>query len=262
MHNKKLKGVIAALALGAVLIGGTFAWRGANDSITNVFSSDLSNDSGIDIYEHFDKKGASEIRTGSEQAVNKEVQVRNESEYDSLIRVQLIPIVKDSSGKEIKELSKYVEYTYATENKEINTTDTSVGSWIMVDNNYYYIGNIAPGYFTNKIIDKVWLNPEIAKDDAYKKLSDKEIQFEVKVVAQGVPSTEDAITTDKDDEGNIVGFGLDATSDSELVNALKNVIKIDSKNTEESGSNENAFDSDMSNIDKPDSKKSIFNIFQ
>lgn len=205
MQNKKIKGSIALLAVVSVLVGGSYAWLGSTDNIINVFKTEPGKGS-VEIYEHFNSEEALVMKTGVNQAINKEVQIRNNSNYDSLIRVKLTPKVTDSSGNVIESLSEYVKYTLS----ENVSSDGSVGTWVEDDEYYYYIGNIAPGYYTDKILEKVWLDPSIALDDNYKNLKDKKIKFEVKVEAEAVPSTVEAITASD-------GFNL---NNAKIINAL------------------------------------------
>ena len=107
--------------------------------------------SGVEIYEHFNSEEALVMKTGVNQAINKEVQVRNNSNYNSLIRVKLTPIVTDSSDNEINTLSQYVKYTYS-KNVSLDGSNTAVRTWVKDGEYYYYIGNIAPGYYTDKIL--------------------------------------------------------------------------------------------------------------
>lgn len=241
MQNKKIKGSIVILVLASVLVGGTFAWLGSTDNVINIFNTESSKQSQVEIYEHFNSTEAMAMRTGEKQAINKEVQVKNNSDYNSLIRVQLVPQVTDSFGDVLDDLLQFVKYSYS-DNVSLDGTNTSVRTWVYNDDGYYYyIGNIAPGYYTDKILEKVWLDPSIASNQVYKNLSDKKIKFEVRIVAEAVPSTEEAITTNKDTSNNIIGFGLGNTN---IVNALKDVIKVDSKDTA-SGGNSDKFDNDM-----------------
>ena len=105
MHNRKLKGSIAVLALSAVLVGGTFAWLGSTDSLVNKFTSKPSsipnenNNKGVDIYEVFDTTKANQSVAGT--AVNKDVQVKNTADFNSLIRVNFEKIFIDDKDNEI-----------------------------------------------------------------------------------------------------------------------------------------------------------------
>ena len=228
MQNKKIKGSIALLAVVSVLVGGSYAWLGSTDNIINVFKTEPGKGS-VEIYEHFNSEEALVMKTGENQAINKEVQIRNNSNYDSLIRVKLTPKVTDSLGNEINGLAKYVKYKYSNDISKI-----AVGTWVKDGEYYYYIGNIAPGYYTDKILEKVWLDPSIALDDNYKNLKDKKIKFEVKVEAEAVPSTVEAITASD-------GFNL---TNAEIISALEAIILVDSKDPD-SGGNKDKFDNDM-----------------
>ena len=92
MHNKKLKSGVVALALGAVLVGGTFAWLGSTDKVQNIFSTKGPDgfNNGVDIYEKFEQNSVAE----SGKAVEKVVQVKNEAGYNSLIRVTMQALKK------------------------------------------------------------------------------------------------------------------------------------------------------------------------
>ena len=226
MQNKKIKGSIALLAVVSVLVGGSYAWLGSTDNIINVFKTEPGKGS-VEIYEHFNSEEALVMKTGVNQAINKEVQIRNNSNYDSLIRVKLTPKVTDSSGNVIESLSEYVKYKYSNDISKI-----AVGTWVEDGQYYYYIGNIAPGYYTNKILENVWLDPSIALNKDYKEY--KNIKFEVKVEAEAIPSTVEAITASD-------GFNL---TNAEIISALEAIILVDSTTTA-SGGNKDKFDNDM-----------------
>ena len=75
MQNKKIKGSIALLAVVSVLVGGSYAWLGSTDNIINVFKTEPGKGS-VEIYEHFNSEEALVMKTGVDQAINKEVQIR------------------------------------------------------------------------------------------------------------------------------------------------------------------------------------------
>ena len=236
MKNKKLKFIVAGLAISSLVVGGTFAWLGANDSVKNVFLTETSQKSGVRVDEDFDNDNAEEMKTGESQAVKKQVRVQNTSDYNSLIRARIELEMKftDENGDVhdiTDELSQYVNYTYSS-HVSLDGTNTSVGTWTYNQDGYfYYIGNIAPDYYTNNILEKVWLSPEISKNETYKSI--KNIDFQVNVIAEGVPSTIEGITskgTEIDTETGkeyALGFGLEG--DGALITALRNIITVDSK---------------------------------
>lgn len=230
MHNKKLKGSIAVLALSAVLIGGTFAWLGSTDKVTNIFKTTQHNAEtmdGVDIYEKFTQE--SEAKPGT--AVEKIVQVKNTAKYNSLIRVQMNAefvenkITVDNSKIVLNEANIIEEKELVVENGIVTR---GLNKWVKVTENaqtyYYYIGNVAPDGFTTKILDSVTLDASVAGNPNY--INQK---FNVDIDAYSVQSTAEAVTSKDSGEkdfgatGAQNGFGLNETNHQNLVAALQAV---------------------------------------
>lgn len=222
MHNKKIKSGVAVTALAAVLIGGTFAWFNASDSVSNRFTTASGNggdhNNKIRIYELFDTENAGKVVAGT--AVNKDAQVRNLANYDSIIRVKFTPqFVTYGEGESGQETVTIREDLDAS---NINYTLTNIGKeqdgelngkWFQDGEWYYYVGNVAPEGFTEQILDSVTLDESVKSDPDY-----REANFEVKIEAQSVQSSVDAIIDPSDG-----GFGL--VEGSVLANALKAVVQ-------------------------------------
>ncbi|RDY27417.1 hypothetical protein CHL78_009385 [Romboutsia weinsteinii] len=227
MHNKKIKGGVAMLALSAVLIGGTFAWLGSTDKVTNKFITASASDSdhGVDIWEKFTPNSTATPGT----AVEKIVQVKNTAKYDSLIRVEMNAAFKKISlDKTNITLNKdnVITEEEITFNED-GTIENGKGNWVEVTENektyYYYVGNVVAGGFTDKILDSVTLSESVKTNPNY--LGQ---EFNVDIDAYSVQSTAEAVTDKTDGKaqgatGEQLGFGLDATKHENLVKALQAV---------------------------------------
>lgn len=243
MHNKKLKGGIAVLALSAVLVGGTFAWLGSSDKVQNIFKTPSPKQEGVDIYEKFEQE--SEATPGT--AVTKIVQVKNEAQYNSLIRVEMNKAFVPKEAQNNIELDNSKinlnKANVITENQITFNEDGSVkdglNKWVEVNQSvttedgetvtktyYYYIGNVAPNGFTDKILDSVTLDSSVAADPNYLNQT-----FNVDINAYSIQSTAEAVTdtTDGKDKygatGDQKGFGLNASQHANLVKALQAVAR-------------------------------------
>lgn len=239
MHNKKLKGLIGSLAICTVIVGGTFAWLGANDTETNNFKIQASEKGEIDIVEEFDEKEAGNITTGVN--VDKKVQVQNKSDYDSLIRVNIEKLFKDENGNTLNNLDvekirlNYLNGAIISESDiqlddqgNVTNLNDVKGKWVLAENKYYYIGNVAPKGYTTQLLDSVSLDPSIGSNPNY-----KGVAFDVIVNAESVQSTVEAITTNGDTgTTNENGFGLDEVKHKNLVAALKAVVGQNSEEGE------------------------------
>lgn len=228
MHNKKIKGGIAMLALSAVLIGGTFAWLGSSDSVKNIFTTASASDKdhGVDIWETFKQNSTATPGT----AVTKLVQVKNTATYDSLIRVEMNAAFEktslDNTNINLNKANVITEdkITFDKDGKITNGID----KWVEVTENektyYYYIGNVVAGGFTDKILDSVTLSESVKTNPNYLGQG-----FNVDIDAYSVQSTAEAVTDKTDGKeahgatGDQNGFGLDSTKHSNLVKALQTV---------------------------------------
>ena len=229
MHNKKLKSGVVALALGAVLVGGTFAWLGSTDKVQNIFSTKGPDgfNNGVDIYEKFEQNSVAE----SGKAVEKVVQVKNEAGYNSLIRVTMNASFEkeglDNSKIELNEANVISENDITF--NEDGTVKNGEGKWVKVTEEgqtyYYYIGNVIAGGFTDKILDSVTLSDTVSTNPNY--IGQR---FNVDIDAYSVQSTSEAITDSTDGKveheatGDQKGFGLDSTKHANLVKALQAVV--------------------------------------
>lgn len=183
MNKKKIVTLLVAGALTLGIIGGTFAWFTARDTVTNSFNtlgSDEDESGDINIVETFDEDGAKKVLPGN--TVKKEVAVKNVGDYDEFIRVQLSPKFNDNpqNNLDIKLI-------------ELNLTKNS--DWIKGEDGwYYYIGKVAPGESTKDILDSVTLSKEAGND--YKNVS-----FDVVVVAEGIQAKNGAAADTWDSAG-------------------------------------------------------------
>lgn len=149
MHNKKIKGSIAGLALAAVIVGGTFAWLTATEQVDNAFSTG-STTPGINVEENFDEVLAENVVPGI--GINKEVQVQNTSSQTSYIKVHISKTLpEDSKIKKDDIVLDFAENLTTTGEagkwiyggKDIEKGDTSEGEgW------YYYVGKVETGNYT------------------------------------------------------------------------------------------------------------------
>lgn len=127
MKKKKILSVIAAVVVVASLAIGSLAYFTSQDKVTNKFSTvtteDSSTDSGIKIEEKFDPTVAGKTLPGD--TVQKEVDVKNTSNYDQLIRAKIEKVWKVKDGnKDAKVVDSYYTTTEAGTDSQGNTVDS------------------------------------------------------------------------------------------------------------------------------------------
>ncbi|NKF06857.1 hypothetical protein J1C67_01335 [Clostridium gasigenes] len=195
MNKKKIAAILITGALTVSIIGGTFAWFTASDSVTNPFSTGTTDDSnnpnsGVKVQEEFKLEDAKTITPGTE--INKDVQAKNTSSYDEFIRVDFKIVWKDKDGKEVTKVTVGgTEYTLDNKLVELKTknisTDGTQGTWVLdsTDGKYYYIGKVATGSYTNTLLDSVKLSPLAGNE--YKNL-----KFDVVVTAEAIQASNGA----------------------------------------------------------------------
>lgn len=221
MHNKKIKSSVAALALGAIIIGGTFAWFHASDIVTNSFKTlgpttpDDSNYSKIRIYEVFNQETALKgVAVGT--PFNKDAQVKNISKYDSLIRVKLTPTIEDEHGNTLDSSKVDLQFT----NLYSGSGDIQQGTWVKNGDYYYFVGKVQPDGFTNQLLDSVTV---VLDDDTRNNPNYMNASYDVKIEAESVQASLGAIIDTNDG-----GFGL--TKNSALANALEAAVNATAVN--------------------------------
>ena len=207
MHNKKIKAGVAALALGAVLIGGTYAWFTSTDTVENKFQTgsiieDLDKDgNGVEIWEEFEEP--KNVVPGDTDT--KLVQVQNTTTYDSFIRVRFeIKWDKDISNT-IQLNGKEVELVQL--NFENNLVDDQTknpdGKWYKAEDGwYYYMGKVAGGQFTNPLLESVTLSTDTPND--YRGL-----KYTVNVIAESIQADNDAHDSEWSKNDDVLKAKLD-----------------------------------------------------
>ncbi|SDP68147.1 BsaA family SipW-dependent biofilm matrix protein [Clostridium gasigenes] len=195
MNKKKTAAILITGALAISIIGGTFAGFTASDSVTNPFSTGITDDSnnpnsGVKVQEEFKLEDAKTITPGTE--INKDVQSKNTSSYDEFIRVDFKIVWKDATGTEVTKVTVGgTEYTLDNKLVELKTknisTDGTQGTWVLdsTDDKYYYIGKVATGSYTNTLLDSVKLSPLAGNE--YKNL-----KFDVVVTAEAIQASNGA----------------------------------------------------------------------
>ncbi|MBB6624399.1 hypothetical protein H7E67_13235 [Clostridium gasigenes] len=119
MNKKKIAAILITGALTVSIIGGTFAWFTASDSVTNPFSTGTTDDSnnpnsGVKVQEEFNPQNAINLTPGSD--INKDVQAKNTASYDEFIRVDFKIVWKDANENEVTKVT-LGETEYTLDNK-------------------------------------------------------------------------------------------------------------------------------------------------
>lgn len=192
--NKKITTAVVAGLLGISLIGGTLAWFTSTDSVTNKFATGTAPDKddngtgdGVEIWEDFEEP--TDVVPGDE--TTKKVQVQNTASYDTFIRVKITKKWTDAEGNELSadKLAKLNnDMIVLNFGENLGETD---GKWLDgkdvegAHGYYYYMGKVAPGKFTNKLLESVTLSTEAGNE--YRNL-----KFEVIVEAESIQADNNA----------------------------------------------------------------------
>ncbi|MGG7177880.1 BsaA family SipW-dependent biofilm matrix protein [Clostridium paraputrificum] len=196
MNKKKIASLLVIGALAVGVVGGTFAWFTASDSVTNPFSTGTTDDpsdpdAGIKVQEEYKPETGKNLTPGAE--VNKDVQVKSTASYDQFIRVKLDKVWKNADGNVITNVTlEGVNYTldaskiilnYRTANISTNGTE---GTWVDGGDGYlYYIGKVGAASYTNTLLDSVTLS-STAKNEY------KSLKFDVIVTAESIQASHGA----------------------------------------------------------------------
>ncbi len=193
MGKKKIIGLCLAVGLMVGVVGGSLAWFTSKDEVTNTFStaSDGSNggnpEAGIKIHEIFDAVAAGKVLPGSE--VNKDVRVQNKATYDQVIRVKFEKVWK-ANGKPDVSLDKLDKDLILLGYQNLSTTNPGeANKWIEGEDGYFYFNaKIAPGEYTEYLLDHVILSNEA--DNQY-----KDFGYDVIVKAESIQASNDAVSS-------------------------------------------------------------------
>lgn len=122
MKKKKIKLLVASMAVAAMLVGGTLAWFTFHQDMNNHFTTGSVK---TNIHEKFDPEKAKDMQPGVK--VTKQVSVENTGSSAALLRVKITP-VWDAKGK--------LPESNATEAVDLNLADNN--DWIKGNDGYYY----------------------------------------------------------------------------------------------------------------------------
>ncbi|MGL5087270.1 MAG: BsaA family SipW-dependent biofilm matrix protein [Clostridium sp.] len=196
MSKKKIATLLLAGALVIAVVGGTFAWFTAKDSVVNKFTTGTTEDktdpdAGIKVQEEWVEKEGENLTPGAE--INKDVQARSTASYDQFVRVKFDKVWKDIDGTEVTTVTlKGITYNLETSKIVLNlrsanvTTIGTQNTWVDgADGYYYYIGKVAGGSYTNTLLDSVTFDK--ASGNEYKNL-----KFDVKVTAESIQASHGA----------------------------------------------------------------------
>lgn len=191
MNKKKISIILATISIIAI-IGGTFAWFTAKDTVKNSFTTATTQnptnpDDGIKIDENWVPADAEKITPGTE--VNKDVRVQNTASYESFIRVKFVKTFTASAPNVLiadLDISKIV-LNYNTLNLT-NTTDLTSSKWVDGGDGYfYYLGAVEGTKFTEYLLDSVTLDK--TADNTYKNAG-----YDVDVLAESIQASNGAAT--------------------------------------------------------------------
>ena len=124
MKKKKIKLLVASMAVAAMLVGGTLAWFTFHQEMDNHFSTGSVK---TNIHEKFDPKKAENMQPGVK--VTKQVTVENTGNSAALLRVKITPVWDADKSRGLSE-------TDATDAVDLNLANNS--DWIKGNDGYYY----------------------------------------------------------------------------------------------------------------------------
>lgn len=157
MKKKKIKLLVASMAVAAILVGGSLAWFQFHQSVPNHFTTGSVK---TDIIEHFNPNSPEATNMQPGVKVQKEVTVKNLGKSPAIIRVKLDP-EWDAKGK-IPQESAAKAVTLDT------TAALKSGDWIKgTDGYYYYTKVVAPGASTTQLLNNVMLNGDFNLTNDY-----------------------------------------------------------------------------------------------
>ena len=140
MKKKKIKLLVASMAVAAMLVGGTLAWFTFHQDMDNHFTTGSVK---TNIHENFDSDKAKDMQQGVK--VTKQVTVENTGNSPALLRVKITP-VWDAKGK--------LPETDATDAVDLNLANNS--DWIKGNDGYYYYTKVLDKNATSsELLDSV-----------------------------------------------------------------------------------------------------------
>jgi len=140
MKKKKIKLLVASMAVAAMLVGGTLAWFTFHQDMDNHFTTGSVK---TNIHEKFDPEKGKDMQPGVK--VTKQVSVENTGKSAALLRVKITP-VWDAKGN--------LPQSDATEAVDLNLANNS--DWIKGNDGYYYYTKVlAKGATSSQLLDSV-----------------------------------------------------------------------------------------------------------
>ena len=200
MKKKKIKLLVASMAVAAILVGGSLAWFQFHQSVPNHFTTGSLK---TDIIEHFNPNSPEATNMQPGVKVQKEVTVKNLGKSPAIIRVKLDP-EWDAKGS-LPQESAAKAVTLGTTNVVTTVPKNDKGSWIYnsTDGYYYYTQLVAPGASTSQLLNNVMLNGDFNLTNDY-----QDRGLTVNVTSDAIQATngawEDAWNKDKKLPENIV----------------------------------------------------------
>lgn len=187
---------MAVVFAACILVGGTFAWFTDRQEVTNVVT--MGNVSVVlnDIYEGHTVALPS-------KTVSKIVSVTNDGGQPAYVRIQLEKFwsAYDENGKQPD----------GTEDVElIHINFTNPADWVVGnDGAYYYQKPLDPAATTSNLFESFTLDEKM--DNRYDQL-----QGNIQVAAQAVQSKNLAAQLEKNEDGQIIGWGNVQVEDSDI----------------------------------------------
>lgn len=194
MKKKKIKLLVASMAVAAILVGGSLAWFQFHQSVPNHFTTGSVK---TDIIEHFNPNSPEATNMQPGVKVQKEVTVKNLGKSPAIIRVKLDP-EWDAKGN-LPQESAAKAVTLDT------TAAVKSGDWIYnpADGYYYYTKLVNPEASTSQLLNNVMLNGDFNLTNDY-----QDRGLTVNVTSDAIQATngawEDAWNKDKKLPENIV----------------------------------------------------------
>lgn len=229
MNKKKIAALLIAGILTVGVVGGTFAWFTSSDSVTNQFSTGAvtdpetpgNPDAGIEIEENFpddkDKDGKYDNPVLPGTTMTKEVSVKSTANYDQYLRAKVTKTWY-YNGKVVTHYKLNTDgtvlYGVPETGENINTGENpNTTSWSLLNTTFIELKFAATGepktdtwsplakdgfYYYNQLLGKSPAETsDLLETVIFSSLANnyyKNLTFDVKIDAEGVQATQDAIS--------------------------------------------------------------------
>lgn len=174
MKKKRTKKIwMAAGLLALVILGGTFAYFSASQSMDNKFQSAEAN---VYLNELFDPKD--QWVPGEEK--QKEVRFGNDGKMATVLRARFTPVLTRQDGTADPEAAKGFLLNFSD---DFDSSWTKIGDW------YYYNKVLAPGQITDITLKSVTISDGIGNDEHHIATDYSQADYDVKIEGELLQSS-------------------------------------------------------------------------